>query len=222
MKAPWNFARFLPLAGRLLARGRLPTLLFAVASKGASQGNRLGKLKDDLRLLQALCLAYWRGEYRAISPKALISVVAGLMYFLSPVDAIPDFIPVFGMLDDIAVLAWLMKVLDDELNAFRAWRNRQLPEKLAVVERLPDTPRTTSASGTEKNLIRLRTVHILMPPATLAAVRITLLGKSADSLSVVVLRGSHGYSDNHTRRRARICGSAMGSVSGSTESSRHQ
>ena len=151
MKAPWNFARFLPLAGRLLARGRLPTLLFAVASKGASQGNRLGKLKDDLGLLQALCLAYWRGEYRAISPKALVSVVAGLMYFLSPVDAIPDFIPVFGMLDDIAVLAWLMKVLDDELNAFREWRKRQMPEKLAVVERLPDTPEQLQLQGPKKN-----------------------------------------------------------------------
>ena len=140
MKTPWNFARFLPLAGRLISRGRLPTLLFAVASKGATQGNRLGKLKDDLRLLQALCLAYWRGEYRAISPKALVSVVAGLMYFLSPVDAIPDFLPLFGMIDDIAVLAWLMKTLDDELNAFRLWRTRQHPEKLAVVERLPDSP----------------------------------------------------------------------------------
>lgn len=43
------------------------------------------------------------------------------------------------MLDDIAVLAWVMKTLDDELNAFRAWRDRQLPEKLASVERLPDT-----------------------------------------------------------------------------------
>lgn len=150
MKAPWNFARFLPLAGRLLARGRLPTLLFAVASKGAAQGNRLGKLKDDLRLLQALCLAYWRGEYRAISGKALVSVVAGLMYFLSPVDAIPDFIPVFGMLDDIAVLAWLMKTLDDELNAFRLWRNRQQPEKLAVVERLPDTPSNCNCRGRKK------------------------------------------------------------------------
>jgi uncharacterized membrane protein YkvA (DUF1232 family) len=47
-----------------------------------------------------------------------VSVVAGLMYFLSPVDAIPDFIPVFGMLDDIAVLAWVMKSLSDELSAF--------------------------------------------------------------------------------------------------------
>ncbi len=151
MKAPWNFARFLPLAARLLSRGRLPTLLFAVASKGALQGGRLGKLKQDLRLLQALCLAYWRGEYRAISPKALLAVVAGLMYFLSPLDAIPDFLPVFGMLDDIAVLAWLMKTLGDELDAFRAWRSRQAPEKLAVVERLPDTPEQLRLQGPERN-----------------------------------------------------------------------
>src|ERR1700759_5067200 len=100
MKAPWNFARFLPLAGRLLARGRLPTLLFAVASKGAAQGNRLGKLKDDLRLLQALCLAYWRGENRGNRPKSMGSGVGGVDFFLSPGDWIPDFIPVFGMLDD--------------------------------------------------------------------------------------------------------------------------
>ncbi|MDO7897579.1 YkvA family protein [Pseudomonas citrulli] len=150
MKAPWNFARFLPLAGRLLARGRLPTLLFAVASKGAREGGRLGKLKEDLRLLQALCLAYWRGEYRAVSAKSMLSVVAGLMYFLSPLDAIPDILPMFGMFDDIAVLAWVMKTLDTELEAFRAWRYRQSPEKLAQVERLPDTPEQLQLQRHEK------------------------------------------------------------------------
>jgi uncharacterized membrane protein YkvA (DUF1232 family) len=141
MKAPWNLIRYLPMARRLMAAGRLPTLLFAVARKGAGEGNRLGKLKDDLKLLQALCLAYWRGEYRAISPKAILSVVAGLMYFLSPLDAIPDWIPGLGMLDDIAVLAWVMKSLNVELDAFRAWRAAQSPEKLAVVERLPANPK---------------------------------------------------------------------------------
>ena len=140
MKTPWNLIRFLPMAQRLLSRGRLPALIFAVARKGAGQGDRLGKLKDDLRLLQALCLAYWRGEYRAVSTKSMLSVVAGLMYFLSPFDAVPDWIPGIGMLDDIAVLAWVMKSLESELNAFRAWRARQAPEKLAVVERLPATP----------------------------------------------------------------------------------
>ncbi|WP_397449284.1 YkvA family protein [Pseudomonas sp. NA-150] len=140
MKIPWNLIRFIPMAQRLITAGRLPALLFAVARKGAEQGDRLGKFKDDLRLLQALCLAYWRGEYRAISPKALVAVVAGLMYFLSPIDLIPDWIPVFGMLDDIVVLGWVMKSLHVELDAFRAWRDAQSVEKLAVVERLPATP----------------------------------------------------------------------------------
>lgn len=151
MKAPWNFARFLPLAQRLLIRGRLPTLLFAVASKSARQGGRLGKLKEELKLLQALCLAYWRGEYRAVSAKSMVIVVAGLMYFLSPIDAIPDFIPVFGMLDDIAVLAWVMNALDQELSAFRAWRERQVPAHLVVVERLPDSPEQLQLERNEKN-----------------------------------------------------------------------
>lgn len=136
MKAPWTFARFLPLAERLLSRGRLPALLFAVARKGP----RLGKLREDVRLMQALCLAWWRGEYRSISTKALVTVVAGLLYFVSPLDAIPDWLLGVGLLDDIAVLAWVLKAVSDELAAFSAWRNRQAPEKLRVVERLPDTP----------------------------------------------------------------------------------
>lgn len=98
------------------------------------------------------------------------------MYFLSPVDAIPDFIPVFGMLDDIAVLAWLMKVLDDELNAFREWRKRQMPEKLAVVERLPDTLNNFSFRGRKRTEL-IQSQPQIDTPATLAAVRITLLGK---------------------------------------------
>ncbi|MGO0694801.1 YkvA family protein [Pseudomonas guariconensis] len=136
MSAPWNFARFLPLAERLLSRGRLPALLFAVARKGP----KLGQLREDVRLLQALCLAWWRGEYRAISPKALVTVVAGLLYFVSPLDAIPDWLVGVGFLDDIAVLGWVLKTVADELNRFKAWRDSQAPERLRVMERLPDSP----------------------------------------------------------------------------------
>ncbi|WP_336331804.1 YkvA family protein [Pseudomonas putida] len=136
MSAPWNFARFLPLAERLLSRGRLPALLFAVARKGP----RIGQLREDLKLLQALCLAWWRGEYRAISPKALVTIVAGLLYFVSPIDAIPDWLLGVGFLDDIAVLGWVLKTVADELARFKAWRDSQAPERLRVVERLPATP----------------------------------------------------------------------------------
>ncbi|MCE7765377.1 YkvA family protein [Pseudomonas putida] len=144
MSAPWNFARFLPLAERLLSRGRLPALLFAVARKGP----RIGQLREDVKLLQSLCLAWWRGEYRAISPKALVTIVAGLLYFVSPIDAIPDWLLGVGFLDDIAVLGWVLKTVADELARFKAWRDSQAPERLRVVERLPATPQ---ALGLERN-----------------------------------------------------------------------
>ena len=144
MSAPWNFARFLPLAERLLSRGRLPALLFAVARKGP----RIGQLREDVKLLQSLCLAWWRGEYRAISPKALVTIVAGLLYFVSPIDAIPDWLLGVGLLDDIAVLGWVLKTVADELARFKAWRDSQAPERLRVVERLPATPQ---ALGLERN-----------------------------------------------------------------------
>lgn len=144
MSAPWNFARFLPLAERLLSRGRLPALLFAVARKGP----RIGQLREDVKMLQSLCLAWWRGEYRAISPKALVTIVAGLLYFVSPIDAIPDWLLGVGFLDDIAVLGWVLKTVADELARFKAWRDSQTPERLRVVERLPATPQ---ALGLERN-----------------------------------------------------------------------
>ncbi|MNN55477.1 hypothetical protein D3C81_1703540 [compost metagenome] len=132
------------MAERLLSRGRLPALLFAVARKGP----RIGQLREDVKLLQSLCLAWWRGEYRAISPKALVTIVAGLLYFVSPIDAIPDWLLGVGFLDDIAVLGWVLKTVADELARFKAWRDSQAPERLRVVERLPATPQ---ALGLERN-----------------------------------------------------------------------
>ncbi len=140
MNAPWNFARYLPLARRFLARGRLPALLFAVAHKSATQGGRLGALKEALRELRLLCMAWLRGEYRAISSQALLSIIAALLYFLSPVDAIPDVLLGVGFVDDIAVLGWVISAWSGELEAFRRWRAARSPEQQVALERLPPAP----------------------------------------------------------------------------------
>ncbi len=137
MKAPWNFARYLPLAQRFLSRGRLPSLLLAVAVKSGKQGKRFAGLKEDLQLLQGLCVAWWRGEYRAISSQALLAVVGALLYFVTPLDAIPDWLIGVGLIDDLAVLAWVLRTWSDELMAFRAWREAQAPSRLELIERLP-------------------------------------------------------------------------------------
>ncbi|AEF21692.1 YkvA family protein [Pseudomonas fulva] len=143
MKAPWNFARYLPIAQRFLKRGRLPALLLAVTRKSGGGARSLASIRGDLSLLQELCVAWWRGSYRAINPQALVAIVAGLIYFVSPVDAIPDFIPGLGLVDDLAVLAWVMKTWGGELAAFRTWRDAQDRETREAIAKLPVAERVS-------------------------------------------------------------------------------
>jgi uncharacterized membrane protein YkvA (DUF1232 family) len=132
-----KFSRYLVLARRFLSAGRLPTLLLAVARKREQGGQSLAALRADLSLLQSLCIAWWRGEYRAISGQALLAIVAALLYFVTPLDALPDWLPVAGFIDDLAVLAWVIRSWRAELGAFQAWREAQTPEALRLIERLP-------------------------------------------------------------------------------------
>ncbi len=76
----------------------------------------IGSMVEAVRLLHAMLLddTYeLAGERRAW-------VVAALMYFVSPFDAIPDTVPVFGYMDDAILVAWVCQVLGDELEAFKA------------------------------------------------------------------------------------------------------
>ncbi len=153
MKAPWTFFKYLPMAQRVLAKGRLPVVLLAVARKRSARGGLLKGLREDLGVLQALCVAWWRGEYRAISKPALVAAVAGLLYFLSPMDAIPDWIPGLGFVDDLAVLGWVMRKWSGELQAFQAWRDSQTADVQADIARLPsaDEPMADDVSPARRS-----------------------------------------------------------------------
>lgn len=45
-------------------------------------------------------------------------VVAALLYFIAPVDAIPDFAPFVGFLDDIGIVAWTLRFLGKEISGY--------------------------------------------------------------------------------------------------------
>lgn len=137
MVFPRNLTRYLRLAQRLLARGRLPAVLLAVSRKMHLKQGQVGRLRADLDLLLGLCLAWWRGEYRRLGSQTLLSIVAGLLYFLMPLDAVPDWLLGVGLLDDLAVLAWVLRTWDAELQAYRLWREQQGAQTLARAERLP-------------------------------------------------------------------------------------
>ncbi len=111
-------------AARLLGKpGRLVHLVVRM-------GQRLYQKRKDITahtvrehfyLLGRLISAYARREYRAVPLKALVAVVAAMIYFLNPIDLIPDAILGIGFTDDLAVLAWVIRNAQHELEAFSAW-----------------------------------------------------------------------------------------------------
>jgi uncharacterized membrane protein YkvA (DUF1232 family) len=102
-----------------------PDALKRVADEANRSGaNRSGPFADvveDFRSLVRLVVAYARGYYRDIPPASLVTVVAGLIYVVSPLDLIPDPVPVLGWSDDAMVVGWVIKTVREELDAFRAW-----------------------------------------------------------------------------------------------------
>ena len=67
--------------------------------------------------------AYAKGEYRDIEWKHIVLVVAALLYFITPLDFIPDFIPVTGFIDDFAVLVWVYNKVQNEIDRFQIWES---------------------------------------------------------------------------------------------------
>lgn len=79
------------------------------------------KTQDSVIALTRMVRAWIQGDYRNISTKSIIAVVAALIYFVNPLDLIPDFIPVIGQLDDIFVIGYLIKTVNKEIERFMAW-----------------------------------------------------------------------------------------------------
>ena len=63
---------------------------------------KINELKYDL---SALYLAYKRKD---VSIYAKIIIIIAIVYALSPIDLIPDFIPIIGYLDDILIVGFLV------------------------------------------------------------------------------------------------------------------
>ncbi len=101
-------------------------LLQNVLTKSKSlSGSTFEEVKEKLNLLARMLRSYAKGQYRAVPLKTISSIVAALIYFLSPVDFIPDFLPIIGLTDDVALLLWLYNSLSDDIDAFRTWEKEQ-------------------------------------------------------------------------------------------------
>lgn len=77
--------------------------------------------KAKFQILSRLASAYATGKYRVIPWKAVMTMLAAIIYFLNPIDLIPDFIPGLGFTDDISILLWVYASVAGEIDKFLAW-----------------------------------------------------------------------------------------------------
>ena len=80
---------------------------------------------SDIPLLVSLVKSYIGGEYKEIPYNSIIAVVAVLLYVISPIDIVPDAIPVVGFADDAAAVAFCVKMIHDDLVKYKAWRDQR-------------------------------------------------------------------------------------------------
>lgn len=112
----------------LRRRFRVVLLLRDAYARLEANTSALGAVWEDLRAALRLLVAWTRRSYRQVSAASLVLLVAALLYFVTPIDAIPDPLGALGFADDITVIQAAVETVRDELDRFRAWEEqRALP-----------------------------------------------------------------------------------------------
>ena len=128
---PWprGLKRFAKREARLAAdKKALAAVLAELRARRDGNAGPLAKLGDDLKTLLRLLDATVSGRYPALPQGVMTAVGAALLYWLMPLDLIPDPILALGFIDDAAILGWVLKRLSDDLVAFRSWEKAQALE----------------------------------------------------------------------------------------------
>jgi uncharacterized membrane protein YkvA (DUF1232 family) len=88
--------------------------------------SRLKKFVNEFKLLFSMFKDAISGEYDKIPWYIIAAIGSTLLYVLSPIDAIPDFIFGIGYVDDAAVMALCLKFVDLELSEYKKWKFSKL------------------------------------------------------------------------------------------------
>ena len=85
------------------------------------RSSRLSKEFTKVKILYSMLRDHVKGDYH-VSTKTIAAIVAGLTYVVWPADLIPDFIPIIGQLDDLAVILLVWMIVRNDIEPYVKWR----------------------------------------------------------------------------------------------------
>ena len=80
--------------------------------------DKLNKLVNQVKLLYEFIRSYIDGSYREIPWISIATAVAAVVYFLAPIDLIPDMIPGIGYIDDLLVVRFALTAIGSDLRTY--------------------------------------------------------------------------------------------------------
>lgn len=83
---------------------------------------------SDFIVLFAMLRDYATRKYTKVPWFIISSIGAALLYVISPLDLIPDFIPFVGYLDDATVLAFCLKLVHKDIVLYKTWKEETHPK----------------------------------------------------------------------------------------------
>jgi len=108
---------------------KLNELLDRALKKAHSSKGRLAEVWESLLASFRLLRAYATGRYRDIPWTSLVSIVAAVVYFVMTLDLIPDFILALGLIDDAALLGWILSSLKSDIDNYIEWEKAQATDE---------------------------------------------------------------------------------------------
>ncbi|MEQ8623499.1 MAG: YkvA family protein [Vicingaceae bacterium] len=124
---PKGFKRAEKKAKELLGnQEKLDSLIKSAKEKSKKKSKQLKSVWNEFQTLLRLLKAYWKKEYRETPWRTILYATAALIYFVNPLDLIPDFIPMTGLLDDISIITFVISSIKTDLDKFKEWEKEKL------------------------------------------------------------------------------------------------
>lgn len=87
--------------------------------------NGVGKYAELGKIMLSMLKDYKNGDYEETPWYTIATVAVALLYLINPADIIPDFIPGFGYIDDVAVFSVSIAWIESDLHKYLDWKIEQ-------------------------------------------------------------------------------------------------